>query len=264
MTASNGSSYYPPIIADAIKPQKPLRLALSNMSEAANSTPALQATSLEQLELRLAELELRVGTSLLSSSPSLSQKIDVASRLDNLLRIETNRLPHTPPTAKASDASLDTKRAALHQEFRTIDRLLSELAMSPLAGPASVGGNSNAPLLFRRQEILASSDSMKRDMEVLTRIRELTMIGVKVTNDSNSSNESNVVNCPIISSERYNLPSDHDAKERLERLCFRVAELHKRSTAVSIRADRMLDSYGQIMMALSEKMVLAEEQIKGC
>eukprot|EP00984_Skeletonema_dohrnii_P003158 scaffold1049_cov101-Skeletonema_dohrnii-CCMP3373.AAC.3 len=229
------------------------------MSEAAaDSTP----TSLEQLELRLAELELKIGTSILSSS-SPSQNIDVTSRLDNLLRIETNRRPPAPPSAKASDASLDTKRAALHQEFRTIDRLLSELAMSPLAGPAaSVGGNANAPLLFRRQEILASSDSMKRDMEVLSRIRELTMIGVKVTNDTNKS-ESNVVNCPIVASERYNLPSDPEAKERLERLCFRVAEVHKRSTAVSIRADRMLDSYGQVMMALSEKMVLAEEQIKG-
>ena len=110
------------------------------------------------------------------------------------------------------------------------------------------------------------SNSMKQDMELLSRIRELTMIGVKV-NDSNkyksSNNESNVVNCPIIASERYNLPSDPEAKERLERLCFRVAELHKRSAAVSIRADRMLDSYGQIMMALSEKIVLAEEQIKG-
>eukprot|EP00984_Skeletonema_dohrnii_P003152 scaffold1048_cov101-Skeletonema_dohrnii-CCMP3373.AAC.1 len=231
------------------------------MSEAAaDSTP----TSLEQLELRLAELELKIGTSILSgSSSSPSQNNDVTSRLDNLLRIETNRRPPAPPTAKASNASLDTKRAALHQEFRTIDRLLSELAMSPLAGPAaSVGGNANAPLLFRRQEILASSDSMKRDMEVLSRIRELTMIGVKVTNDTNKS-ESNVVNCPIIASDRYNLPSDPEAKERLERLCFRVAEVHKRSTAVSIRADRMLDSYGQVMMALSEKMVLAEEQIKG-
>ena len=244
------------------------------MNEAAAvNTPAMSATSPEeQLELRLTELELKVGTSLLSnsSSSSPSQQIDVTSRLDNLLRTETSRLPPTPSSTKTSDASLDTKRSALHNEFRTIDRLLSELAMSPIAGPAaSVGGNSNAPLLFRRQEILASSDSMKRDMELLSRIRELTMIGVKVnnTNDSNksSNNESNnVVNCPIIASERYNLPSDDDAKERLERLCFRVAELHKRSTAVSIRADRMLDSYGQVMMALSEKMVLAEEQIKGC
>jgi hypothetical protein len=228
-------------------------------------TEADTTTSLEQLELRLAELELRIiGTALVPSSSLRSHQDNVASRLDNLLRIETNRRPPAPPTAKASDASLDNKRAALHQEFRTIDRLLSELAMSPLAGPAaSVGGNSNAPLLFRRQEVLASSESMQRDMDSLSRIRELTMIGVKVTDSKKSSNESNVVNCPIIASERYDLPSDPEEKERLERLCFRVAELHKRTVAASIRADRMLDSYGEVMMALSEKIVLAEEQISG-
>ncbi len=32
---------------------------------------------------------------------------------------------------------------------------------------------------------------------------------------------------------------------------------------VSRRTDEMLDCYGKIMMALSEKMVLAEEQIEG-
>ena len=230
------------------------------MSDAADTIPTLQLASLEQLEQRLAELELKVGTSLHTTS----SQTDVASRLNNLLRIQNDRLQPPPPTAKASDASLETKREALHQEFRTIDRLLSELAMSPLAGPAaSVGGNANAPLLFRRQEILSSSDSMKHDMELLSRIRELTMMGVKVTSDSNkSANESNIVNCPIIASERYNFPSDLDANERLERLTFRVAEVHKRASALSIRADRMLDSYGQIMMALSEKIVLAEEQMK--
>ena len=238
------------------------------MSEAEiHTSPPPPASSIEQLELRLAELELRIGgTEMHSSSSRERGQDDVASRLDKLLRIETNRRPPAPQTAKASDASLDTKRSALHNEFRTIDRLLSELAMSPLAGPAaSVQGNANAPLLFRRLEILASSESMKQDMELLARIRELTMIGVKVVTDSkiSSNTESNVVNCQIIASERYNLPSDPDAKERLDRLCFRVAQLHKRSSAVSIRADRLLDSYGQVMMALSEKIVLAEEQIKG-
>ena len=218
----------------------------------------------QQIELRLAEIELRIGL-LLSTSQSSHRGQDVASRLDKLLRFETDRRPPAPLTVKASSATLDAKRAAVHQEFRTIDRLLSELTMTPLAGPAtSVGSNAaNAPLLFRRQEILASSESMKQDMELLAQIRDLTMIGVKVTDSKKSSNESQVVNCPIIASERYYLPSDPEAKERLERLCFRVAELHKRSSTVSIRADRLLDSYGQVMMALSEKIVLAEEQIKG-
>lgn len=236
------------------------------MSESEIPTTLPPASSIEQLEIRLAELELRIGgPDLLQKSSNQGGHQNVASRIEKLLRLSTIRRAPLPPTAKASDATLDTKRALLHEEFRTIDRLLSELAMSPLAGPAASvqGNNANAPLLFRRQEILASSDSMNQDMELLTRIRDLTMIGVKVTDSKISSNESSVVNCPIIASERYNLALDPDAKERLERLCFRVAELHKRSLSASLRADRLLNAYGQVMMALSEKIVLAEEQIKG-
>jgi len=119
-------------------------------------------------------------------------------------------------------------------------------------------------MVFRRMEVLASSDSMKRDMDLLARIRDLTLIGTKTSAAGGTGGDgSKVVNCPIISSERYNLPSDPEAAERLERLCFRVAKLNQRSAMVSQCADGMLDSYGKIMMALSEKMVLAEEQIKG-
>lgn len=118
-------------------------------------------------------------------------------------------------------------------------------------------------------EILASSDTMKRDMDLLARIRDLTRIGAKggalsdgsSWDDGSLSSSKGVVNCPIVSSEKYNLPSDPEAAERLERLCFRAAKLNQRTAVASQRADGMLNSYGTIMMALSEKMVLAEEQI---
>jgi hypothetical protein len=38
--------------------------------------------------------------------------------------------------------------------------------------------------------------------------------------------------------------------------------LSGRAVDASRRADNMLNSYGKIVMALSEKMVLAEEQLK--
>mmetsp|Transcript_10692 Transcript_10692/g.23669 ORF Transcript_10692/g.23669 Transcript_10692/m.23669 type:complete len:233 (+) Transcript_10692:72-770(+) len=230
------------------------------------------------MESRLAELELKLGGESLTSSGQLSSsKADVSSRLDKLMRLAASAT--APPTNNPSSSSTDAKakanlkRLALHEEFRTIDRLLSELAMSPMAGPteASAGsGNANhAPMVFRRMEILASSESMKRDMDLLARIRELTVIGTKpsaagettVGNSDDAGSSSRVVNCPIVTSERYNLPSDPDAAERLERLCFRVARVNQRTAVASQRADKMLNSYGNIMMALSEKMVLAEEQI---
>ncbi|KAL7537518.1 hypothetical protein ACHAWF_005790 [Thalassiosira exigua] len=227
------------------------------------------STSLEQMESRLAELELKIGGAAFASSREAGTALDVNSRLDKLMRLDSDRRP--PPSSLSSAgkpptaAKAGSKRLALHEEFRTIDRLLSELAMSPVAGPtAAAGANSNAPMVFRRLEILASAESLKRDMDLLAKIRDLTLIGTKATVPGGVGHvsESSIVNCPIVSSERYNLPSDPEAAERLDRLRFRVAKLNQRTAMVSKRADEMINTYGNIMMALSEKMVLAEEQIK--
>jgi hypothetical protein len=117
-------------------------------------------------------------------------------------------------------------------------------------------------------EVLANANSMRRDVETVARIRDLVAIGTRATavatdgsSSSSSSSSSGVVNCPVVSSGRYDLPSDPDVIERLDKLCYRVANMCRRVSDASRRADDMLDSYGGIVMALSEKMVLAEEQI---
>lgn len=233
----------------------------------ASSTPP---TPLEQMELRILELEMKLFGA--PSFNSLSTNADVSSRLAKLMRLVTDRrlpAPATPPARSGADASkrADSKRVALHEEFRTIDRLISELEASPLAGPSAAAGAGGAvapPLGYRRMEVLASAGAMKQDMDLLRRVRDLTSIATKATAAGTGNvDESKVVNCPIMASERYGLPSDAEAAERLERLCFRVARLNQRTAVASRRADEMLNSYGKIMMALSEKMVLAEEQIKG-
>lgn len=118
-------------------------------------------------------------------------------------------------------------------------------------------------MVYRRMEVLASSESMKKDMKLLSRIRELTAIGTKeVAGQTATILADNVVNCPIISSERYNFPSDPEAIERLEKLCLRAAKLNQGTIIASKRVDEMVNSYGKVMVALSEKLVLAEEQIK--
>ena len=236
-------------------------------------------TSLELMESRLSELELKLGGASLDSSGKLIAKADVTSRLDKLMRLAASAAVPSPankPYSSGAKAKADSKRLALHEECRTIDRLLSEMAISPMAGPiasSSTGGGSNAnnaPMVFRRMEVLASVESMKRDMDLLARIRDLTHVGTKASSaqggttsasGGDDGSSSRVVNCPIVTSDRYDLPSDSEAAERLERLCFRVARLNQRTTVASQRADDMLNSYGTIMMALSEKMVLAEEQI---
>jgi hypothetical protein len=128
----------------------------------------------------------------------------------------------------------------------------------PLAGP-TVAGGASVPLLFCRMEILASSESMKKDMELLATIRDLTAIGRKVS----ESNEAKVVDCLIVSSDRYNIAADQDSVERLDKICFRAANLNRCAAVISHRVDRLLNSYGEVMGALAEKMALAKEQIEG-
>lgn len=219
------------------------------------------------MESRLAQLESKLGAAAVAPPVPTGARSDVNSRIDKLMR-QDRRVPptafRTAPGSKSSSAAAgaDSKRSALHEELLAIDRLMSEMAMSPVAGPtasAAGGPSNNAPMAFRRMEVLAGAESMKRDMDLLARIRDLTLIGTRASAGGNED----VVNCPIVSSERYNFPSDPEAAERLDRLCLRVARLNQRAAMASQRADKMLNAYGKIMMALSEKMVLAEEQILG-
>lgn len=218
------------------------------MSSTSSDLPAMELAS------RISQLESKLGISLSKKLPPPGS--DINSLLDRFNRMEIERQPPVPSSVKSSDATDASKRLALHEDFRVIDRLLGELDMSPLAGPA-IAGASNAPLLFRRQEVLASSESMKRDMELLARIRDMTSIGRKVS----QSNESTIVDCPIVSSDRYNITADPDAVDRLDQICFRAANLNKRALAISHRTDELLNSYNEVMGALAEKIVLAEEQI---
>ena len=184
----------------------------------------------QTMELRLADLELVA---------------DVSSRLDGLMR-----------SALSTSSS---KRGALHDDFRAINKLLLELDISSIAGPTANADEDDAPMVYRRYEILANAESMRRDMEILARIRDLVAIGTKAGAGGITTE---VANCPIVTTSRYDISNDPDAIDRLDRLCYRVANLSERAVDASRRADNMLYSYGKIVMALSEKMVLAEEQLK--
>ena len=214
---------------------------------------------IEQLESRLAELELKLlGVS--SSEGTSSSSTDVTTRLDKLLQSATS----TSAPANTNDKSTDSKREALHNEYRTIDKLLSDLSISPISGPTETASStSNAPMVYRRLEVLSSAESMKTDMELLSKIRDLTSIGRKETGNRTAAiSEDDIVNCSILSSSKYNLSSDPEVIDRLDRLCYRVAMLNQRAVSAAQKVDNMVNSYGNVMSALNEKMVLAEEQIQ--
>jgi len=215
---------------------------------------------IEQLESRLAELELKL-LGVASPEGSTSSSADVTTRLDKLLQSATST--SAPPNiTNDKSKTTDSKREALHNEYQTIDKLLSDLSISPISGPTeSASSSNNAPIVYRRLEVLSSAESMKTDMELLTKIRDLTSIGRKETGNSTVS-EDDIVNCSILSSEKYNLSSNPEDIDRLDILCYRVAMLNQRAVSAAQKVDNMVNSYGNVMSALNEKMVLAEEQIQ--
>ena len=218
---------------------------------------------IEQLETRLAELELKLlGVS--SPEGSLTAEndnIDVTTRLDKLLQSATST--SAPPNDDNKTKTDSSKREALHNEYQTIDKLLSDLSISPISGPTeSASSNNNAPMVYRRLEVLSSAESMKTDMELLAKIRDLTSIGRKATGSNSTVSADDVVSCSILSSSKYNQSSDPEVIDRLDRLCYRVAMLNQRAVSAANKVDNMVNSYGSIMSALNEKMVLAEEQVQ--
>ncbi|KAL3780887.1 hypothetical protein HJC23_009933 [Cyclotella cryptica] len=228
------------------------------MAEPINAAPTL-----DQLECRLRDLELKLGVSLdnseihLAHSYNLAGGSDFKSGLNKFVQREIERRPPVSSYSKASDATGASSRFLLHEEFRAIDRILKELDVDPLVGPTMTVG-ATAPLLFRRMEVLASRESMKTDMVLLARIRDFTSMGRKIS----VGNEAKVVDCPIVSSAKYNIAVDQDSLIRLDTISFRVANLSKRTAAISHRTDLLLNSYTQVMEALDEKIILAKEQIE--
>jgi len=215
-----------------------------------------------QLELRLAELDLKLlGVSSPGDSSAANDNVDVTTRLDKLLQSATST--SAPPNDDNKTKTDSSKREALHNEYQTIDKLLSDLSISPISGPTeSASTNNNAPMVYRRLEVLSSAESMKTDMELLSKIRDLTSIGRKETGSNSTVSEDDIVNCSILSSDRYNQSSNPEDIDRLDRLCYRVAMLNQRAVSAAQKVDNMINSYGNVMSALNEKMVLAEEQVQ--
>ncbi|EJK76947.1 hypothetical protein THAOC_01261 [Thalassiosira oceanica] len=210
---------------------------------------------MDNAERRLADLEHRVIGPDRNKCPQLPQ-LSLSDRIDELVLSceEASR----PPPGSTNDKS-GAKRSALHDEFGRIGCLLKELDISATAGPTRATANSNS-VAFRRLEILAQKESLKRDIELLAKIRDLASVGSKISGDYNSGTE-RVASCLIVSSERYNFPSDSQATERLQKLCLGVAKLNDRSVALSQRADSVLNLYASVARSLSEKIVLVEEQV---
>jgi hypothetical protein len=151
-----------------------------------------------------------------------------------------------------------TKRfAALQDDWNVIDQLVQDL--SP--GTALTHQRQViAPILYRKQEILASVSDYRRNIEHVQQILNLISIGQTTCNNktSNRITEQEIINAPILV-ETIGMTSDEETD--LDRLATTLIDLQHRIHNVSYQLDTMMDHYTNLVTALSEKIILIGEKL---
>jgi hypothetical protein len=180
------------------------------------------------LDARLFELEAKLGVGM----PNVT-KNDIAGRLDG---VQNTINTHT--TTQFRETWQESQKL-----FRDLD-------------PGMALTHQQQPLLYRRQEVLAASSSLERDMQELSKLLHL----LKPRNDDNSKplREDQVTQAPILTNFQIS-PQD---EKRLDDVRLTTDDLSKRIQALVTRTDTLLESYHTIMAVASEKVVLADEAIK--
>ena len=193
---------------------------------------ALPSAISSSFEARLAAVEAKLGVLPLIRPSSKATIDDVSSRLDAIKSaVET----HT--TSQFRDT------------WQESEKLFQEL------NPGMALTHQQQPLLYRRQEILASADALRTDMEELRKILHLLLTSQPAI--SGPLREDHVTQAPIITQ----LSISYEDERRLDALRLTLQDLQNRTQKLMRKMDQTLECYHTIMTAASEKIVLADETI---
>jgi hypothetical protein len=149
-----------------------------------------------------------------------------------------------------------------------------------------------APLLYRRQEVLASAEALKIGMDRLGKIRTLLdsvttssasaaaqVVAARSGGPSKSGSSARAAatassgpsaqskstadfaNSALITSDRYEHAADADAMRRLQDVSVQAADINARAVSVATRVDNLISQYHRVMTLLSEKCVLVDEEL---
>lgn len=215
--------------------------ALTSTHPFTNDCSAMSSSS---VEMRLSALETQLGVqeSALSSSTNnnttATDNKDLSTRL-HLLEQQFKML--TDSTFK--------------QTWAESDKLLQELD----PGTALTHQQPTAaPILYRNQQVLANAADLERDFKTTTQMLNLLLIGQAPVTDV-MIKEEHVTQAPIL----VGAPcvSAEDA-QRVQTLQHKLTDLQGRMGAVAQELDSVLDNYHTLISVCSEKMVLADEEVR--
>ena len=282
------------------------------MTTATTSTRTSTAPS--NIESRLAALEVTLGLPSLTvaggegggDASDAPQPADLSSRIDRIVS-DLNTTVRERQAAAANEAassggarSSASASVSVLEDFAQIDRLMSELDAGAVlshqgtaglaSGQAAAQQPLTAPLLYRRQEVLASAESLKVGMERLGEMRSLLdsvatssasaaaqvaaarggsgTSGAAAAKSRGSSERgkpsiANFANSSLITSDRYEYAADADSTRRLQDVSVQAADINARAMSVATRLDNLISQYHRVMTLLSEKCVLVDEELSG-
>ena len=192
-----------------------------------------------ELDARLQALQLRVGT-----TPKTDCKLpdDDNSRLDTVTRLE--RLEHIWNSSTT---------ATFNQKGDEADKLFEDL--QPGAGltyQQVVSSRSrDYPMVYRQQMVLASQDSLRRDMNHLGDILNLLHISQKASLPD-------VTQAPILNTPAITL----DEERRLDSLRINSAHCQIQAAELADRMDSLIVTYQKALVALSNRMIQLDEKLR--
>ena len=280
------------------------------------ATSTRTSTAPSNIESRLAALEVTLGLPSLTvaggegggDASDAPQPADLSARIDRIVS-DLNSTVRERQAAAANEAassggarSSTSASVSVLEDFAEIDRLMSELDAGAVlshqgtaglaSGQAAAQQPLTAPLLYRRQEVLASAESLKVGMERLGEMRSLldsvatssasaaaqvaaarggsrTSGAAAAAAKSRGSSErckpstANYANSSLITSDRYEYAADADSTRRLQDVSVQAADINARAVSVATRLDNLISQYHRVMTLLSEKCVLVDEELSG-
>lgn len=204
------------------------------------------------IEARLRALEALLRESHNATATTTTTTDGPASRLRALeTRLETLASTTTDGNNSGSGGGTTT----LKQLWQESDALMRELDPgTALTHQQQIA----APILYRRQHVLASAESLHRDMGRVVEI--LTLLAVEqpqIIRDADTPvSEMQVTKAPLLTQTVPPCPPDQERLQKVERSLY---ETQQRVVDMATRMDGCVAAYHRLVSVVSEKMVLAQE-----
>ena len=189
----------------------------------------------QTIDAGLLALEIRVGLAPKIDRESSDSNKDIASRL-----------------AALEGQWKSSTTTAFNQVCDESDKLLEEL--QPGAGltyqQVLSGRSQNYPLLYRKQLVMSSQDSLRQDLKHLSNILNLLYISQKGT-------LKDVTQAPILSTPHVT----PEMERRLDAMRVNLAQSQRQAAELADRMDSLITTYQKASVTLSDRIIRLEEKM---